>query len=139
VPHSRIEPRIRDYARQNRLAPTLGEKAMWKYLQSFRAQGARFRRQAAIGPYIADFAWLSARIVIEVDGATHEQPETIERDRRKEAFLRRQGFQVFRVDDNEVIANSMQAFADIEAAVRGSFSTPPPTPPHKGEGRGGQR
>ena len=137
--HTRIERRVRDYARQNRLAPTLGEKAMWKYLQSFRPLGARFRRQAPIGAYIADFAWLSARIVIEVDGATHEQPETLERDRRKEAFLRRQGFQVLRVNDNEVIANSMQAFADIEAAVRGSLSTPPPTPPHKGEGRVGKR
>ncbi len=134
--HTRIAPSIRDYARQNRLSPTSGEEEMWKYLRSFRPYGARFRRQAPIGNYIADFAWLSARIVIEVDGATHEQPETLERDRRKQAFLQSQGFQVFRVNDNEVIANSAKAFGEIDAAIRGSLSTPPPTPPHKGEGRG---
>ena len=134
VPHTRIERRVRDYARQNRITATLGEKEMWKYLQSFRPLGARFRRQAPIGNYIADFAWLSARIVIEVDGATHEQPETIERDRRKEAFLKSQGFRVFRVNDNQVIANSPEAFSALDAAIRGSLDAPPPSPPHEGEG-----
>ena len=134
MPHSRIDPRIRNYAKQNRMVPTLGEKEMWKYLQSFRPYGARFRRQAAIGSYIADFAWLSARIVIEVDGVTHESEEGLARDRRKDAFLRSQGFKVFRVTDNQVIANSMGAFSGIEEAIRCELKTPPPSPPHKGEG-----
>ena len=94
-----------------------------------------FRRQAPIGNYIADFAWLSARIAIEVDGATHEREETRARDRRKDAFLRSQGFEVFRVNDDEVIANSARVFKQIEAAIRGHLKTPPPTPPHEGEGR----
>jgi very-short-patch-repair endonuclease len=97
--------------------------------------GARFRRQAPIRNYIADFAWLSARIVVEIDGISHELPENMERDRRKDAFLRSQGFTVFRLNDNEVIANSFTAFAELDAAIRGSLNTPPPTPPHKGEGR----
>jgi very-short-patch-repair endonuclease len=134
MPHTRIESHIRDYARQNRSTPTLGEKEMWKYLRSFRPYGARFRRQAPIGHVIADFAWLSARIVIEVDGATHEAVEAIARDRRKDAFLRSQGFHVYRVNDNDVIANNPAAFAQIDAAIRGKLKTPPPTPPHKGEG-----
>jgi very-short-patch-repair endonuclease len=107
---------------------------MWTYLHSFRPHGARFRRQAPIGNYIVDFAWLSARIVVEVDGATHEQAEVAARDERKDAFLRGEGFKVFRVNDNEIIANLAGAFSQIDAAIRGRLPSPPPTPPHKGEG-----
>jgi len=134
VPHTRIDPRLRGYARNNRMASTAGEKEMWKYLQSFRPYGARFRRQTPIGSYVADFAWLSARIVIEVDGISHEGEDQKERDKRKDAFLQREGFEVFRVNDNEVIANSPTAFAAIDAAVRGRLDAPPLAPPHKGEG-----
>jgi very-short-patch-repair endonuclease len=134
VPHSRIEPRIRAYARYNRMASTAGEKAMWKYLQSFRPLGARFRRQAPIGNYIADFAWLSARIVIEIDGVSHESEEARLRDEGKENFLRREGFAVFRVGNDAVVANSPSAFSSIEAAILRCLDTPPLTPPHKGEG-----
>jgi very-short-patch-repair endonuclease len=134
MPHTNIKPKLRDYARQNRIASTLGEKAMWTYLHSFRPHGARFRRQAPIGNYIVDFAWLSARIVVEVDGATHALSEVAGRDKRKDVFLQSEGFKVFRVNDNEVIANSLEAFSQIDAAIRARLATPPPTPPHKGEG-----
>jgi very-short-patch-repair endonuclease len=107
---------------------------MWEYLRSFRALGARFRRQTPIGPYIADFAWLSARIVVEVDGATHELKRNLERDARKDAFLRREGFRVFRVNDNQVIANSADAFREIDATIRGSLGTPPQPLPTRGRG-----
>ena len=139
MPHTRIEPRIRDYARQNRLALTAGEKAMWEYLRSFRPLGARFRRQAPIGNYIADFAWLSARIVVEIDGVTHDAQKRLIFDQRRDAFLRSQGFTVFRVNDNEIIANSLDVFSKIDAAIRGSLSAPPQPLPTRGRGSIGQR
>jgi very-short-patch-repair endonuclease len=111
---------------------------MWKYLRSFRPLGARFRRQAPIGNYIADFAWLSARLVVEVDGITHDAQKRQTFDQRKDAFLESQGFKVFRVSDNEVIANSAEAFAELDAAIRGSLGTPPPPLPTGGRG-GSQR
>ena len=134
MPHSKIEPRIRAYARQNRLAATAGEKEMWNYLRSFRPYGARFRRQAPIGNYIADFAWLSARIVVEVDGATHAGVDALARDRRKDAFLESQGFRVFRISGNDLVANSPRGFCELDSAIRARLDAPPPTPPHKGEG-----
>jgi len=132
--HSRIDPRLRAYARHNRMASTLGEKTMWKYLQSFRPHGARFRRQALIGNYIADFAWLSARLVIEIDGISHGSEGAQARDERKDDFLRREGFTVMRVGNDDVVANAPAAFATIEAAILRCIDTPPLTPPHKGEG-----
>jgi very-short-patch-repair endonuclease len=142
MPHSEIEPRIRRRARKLRKSRTLGEKAMQDYLRALRPFGAHFRREVSIGPYIVDFAWLSARIAIEVDGASHDDPERLVEDAERDGFLASQGFRVIRVRDLDAIANSANAFAAIEEAVRPRLKTPPPAgpsdrqpPPHEGEGR----
>ena len=138
MPHSNIELRVRQRARRLRKKRTLGEKAVQEYLRALRPFGARFRREAPIGPYIVDFAWLSARIAIEVDGASHDLPGRAERDLERDAFLRSQGFRVIRVRDTDIIGNSADAFARIEEAVRPLLKslgvTPPLAPPHRGEG-----
>jgi very-short-patch-repair endonuclease len=118
---------------------TLGERAMHEYLRALRMLGAHFRREVPIGPYIVDFAWLSARIAIEVDGASHDLPGRAETDAARDRSLRSQGFQVIRVCDADVIANAERAFAPIEEAMRPYLTAPPPAasrlpPPHKGEG-----
>jgi very-short-patch-repair endonuclease len=133
VPHSNIERRVRERARAIRKDRTLGEKVMQQYLRSLRPYGARFRREAPTGRYVVDFAWLSARIVIEVDGASHDLPGRAEQDAERDRFLKSQGFRVIRLRDGDVIGNSATAFARIEEAV-GPLLTPPLAPPHKGEG-----
>ena len=134
MPHSNIEPHIRERARTFRKGRTLGERMMQEYLRGLRPHGARFRREAPIGPYIVDFAWLSARIVVEVDGASHDLPGRAQRDLERDLFLRSHGFRVIRVRDADIIGNSASAFAQIEDAVRPRLRAPPLAPPHKGEG-----
>jgi very-short-patch-repair endonuclease len=134
VPRSVIEPRVRDRARQLRKKKTLGEKAMHEYLRSLRPFGARFRREAPIGPYVVDFAWLSARIVVEVDGASHELQGRSEHDAQKNRFLKSRGFRVFRVRDQDAIANLESAYAPIEEAVRPLLRNPSPSPSPQGGG-----
>jgi very-short-patch-repair endonuclease len=134
VTRSVIEPRVRDRARELRKKKTLGEKAMQAYLRSFRPFGARFRRETPIGPYIVDFAWLSARIVVEIDGASHDLPERSEHDAEKNRFLKARGFQVFRVRDLDAIANFKSAYAPIEEAVRPLLRHPSPNPSPQGGG-----
>jgi very-short-patch-repair endonuclease len=119
---------------------TLGEKAMQQYLRALRPFGAHFRREVPIGPYVVDFAWLSAGIVVEVDGASHRLSDREGRDAKRDDFLVSQGFHVIRVQDSDVIANSEGAFAQIEEQLRVRLKTPPPAasrqpPPRKGEGR----
>ena len=58
-------------ARALRGAPTEGERALRQLLRKRRIAGHRFRRQVAIGPFIADFACLERRVIIEVDGSSH--------------------------------------------------------------------
>ena len=132
MPRSVIQPWVRDRARKLRKSKTLGEKAMREYLRGFRPLGARFRRETPIGPYVVDFAWLSARIIIEVDGASHDLPGRDHQDFERDAFLRKHGFQVIRARDADVIGNSAAAFAAIEAAIRPHLSDSSPTPPHGG-------
>jgi very-short-patch-repair endonuclease len=67
--------------------------------------GCRFRRQHPIGPYIADFACLSLRLVIEVDGATHGSVVELAHDARRDAYLRRRDFVVLRFWNHEIYEN----------------------------------
>jgi very-short-patch-repair endonuclease len=118
---------------------------MQEYLRSLRQWRAHFRREAPIGTYVVDFARLSARIVIEVDGDSHRLPGRAKLDSERDAFLRSQGFSVIRVNDADAIANASRAFLPIEDAVRpllkwpftavaGSQNPPPPCEEGLGEG-----
>jgi very-short-patch-repair endonuclease len=84
---------------------TNAEVILWSRLRRNALHGLRIRRQHPIGPYVADFACLSLRLVIELDGATHGSVEEIARDGVREAFLRRQGFRVLRFWNSDVYEN----------------------------------
>ena len=75
------------------------ERFMWSRLRNRQLAGYKFRRQVPIGPYFADFACLSVRLVVEVDGEEHHGGES---DRRKTAYLEAHGFQVMRVPVQEI-------------------------------------
>jgi very-short-patch-repair endonuclease len=90
-------------ARQLRSNPTEAEKRLWSKLRLKQIGGHRFRRQAPIGPYVADFACLAQRLIIEVDGGQHDSRAT--QDDARTAWLERQGFRVLRFWNNEVLGN----------------------------------
>lgn len=71
-----------------------------------------------MGPYIADFAWLSARLIIEVDGDSHETLAGKTHDLVRDAFLQRQGFSKMRFDNLQVIEGPDHVFVEIEGRVR---------------------
>jgi very-short-patch-repair endonuclease len=78
----------------------------------------RFRRETPIGPYIADFAWLSARLIVEVDGDSHETPAGRAHDQQRSAFLTAQGFTVLRFDNGQIIEGPDHVFIEIEQRIR---------------------
>ena len=94
------------------------ERRLWSALKAQTFDHAHFRRQASIGPYIADFAWLSGKLVIELDGDTHGSDEAVEHDRRRDAFLSREGFHVLRFGNRDVIENLEGVVAAIAAEVK---------------------
>ncbi|CAN7482051.1 DUF559 domain-containing protein [Rhizobium sp. LjRoot98] len=125
LPHSNIDPKTRTRAKKLRTELTKAEARMWNMLRDFRSRGARFRRETPIGPYVADFAWLSARIVIEVDGDSHETTDGRRHDNQRDRFLQAQGFSVLRFDNAQVIDGPDYVFLTIEQAISNFLEAEP--------------
>ena len=95
---------LKEYAKSNREEMTESEKVLWNALRD-NIQGYRFRRQHAIGQYIADFVCLPAQLVIEVDGGYHQSLEQQEIDNIRTNYLEEKGFHVVRFSNEEVSTN----------------------------------
>ena len=86
-------PKLLERARQMRSEMTQPERELWTALRAKRFAGVKFTRQVVIGPYIADFVCRSRKLIIELDGATHDDAS---RDVQRTAFLEAQGYRVLR-------------------------------------------
>jgi very-short-patch-repair endonuclease len=95
----------RDRARSLRRASTDAERKLWAHLRSRQLKGAKFRRQHPIGPYIADFACVEAKLIIELDGGGHDRDEQLHADEVRSAYLESCGYRVVRFWNNEVMEN----------------------------------
>ena len=95
----------RERSRELRQTLTDTETILWSKLQRKQLRGFRFQRQHPIGPYFADFACRSAKLVIELDGATHSSLEEKAYDTRRDAFIRAQGWTVIRFWNSDVYDN----------------------------------
>jgi very-short-patch-repair endonuclease len=95
------EHRSRPFAVKLRQRLTDAEMIVWSRLRT-RRDGYRFRRQHPIGPYIADFACVRARLVIEIDGMTHCSDAERAYDARRDAFMQTKGWNVVRFTNDDV-------------------------------------
>ncbi len=121
---------LQPFANKLRKEMTKAEACLWKYvLRAGQMQGYKFRRQRPVLDYIADFMCKELRLVIEVDGITHDSK--LEKDKRRAEELTRAGFHVFRFTDEEVLTNIQGVAGEIGRAIKDL--EPPPTP-----SRGGQ-
>jgi very-short-patch-repair endonuclease len=96
---------LRDVARRLRRTATSAERRLWQGLRREQVADFRFRRQVILGGFIADFACFEARLVIEVDGATHSTDREIARDATRSAALAAQGYDVLRFTNDDVFHN----------------------------------
>ena len=84
---------------------TEAEVMLWSRLRLKGMHGIHFRRQYPFGPYIADFACVPAKLIIEVDGATHSTDAEVAHDRRRDAYMMQRGWKVVRVTNEDVYRN----------------------------------
>jgi very-short-patch-repair endonuclease len=138
MPHAVVSERQRDRAKQLRQAMTRAETLLWRYLKANRIDGLGFRRQVPIRNYVADFLCFSAKLIIELDGESHDFEERQKADQARDAFFVSEGFQVLRFTDEQVMSNLEGVVETIRqtAASRASGLPPSPTLPHKGGGSG---
>ncbi|HMB65842.1 MAG TPA: endonuclease domain-containing protein [Patescibacteria group bacterium] len=80
---------------------TVSENVLWSYLKN-KKLGVKFRRQHGIGNYIVDFYCPELKLAVEIDGATHETEKEVERDYKKEEFLKEQGVELKRYTNVDV-------------------------------------
>ncbi|VAV91611.1 hypothetical protein MNBD_ALPHA08-1185 [hydrothermal vent metagenome] len=105
MPVTRITPKTRKRGQELRNEMTPPERKLWTQLKVLKEQGLKFRRQAPIGPYIADFVCFTEKLVVELDGDSHGSNESQMHDSVRDEFLQQQGFQVLRIPNSEVNRN----------------------------------
>ena len=107
-------------ARQLRRQLTDAEMLLWMYLRRRQLNGAHFRKQCPIGPYIADFACLEAKLIIELDGSQHVDSAT---DAARDAWFAARGYRVLRFWNNDVLQNMDGVYLTITEALGQPEST----------------
>ncbi len=89
-----------------------------------------------IGPYIADFACMAERLIVEVDGSQHGDDEGLRRDDARTRWLQSEGYRVIRFWNNDVMSRTDAVLETIHDIIS---ATPPrlpaaDDPPPQGEG-----
>ncbi len=102
-------------ARRLRRGSTDAERRLWSRLRNRQVGGVKFRRQVPIGTFVADFASIEAKLIIEVDGSQHA--EAAEADRLRSDVLGAAGYLVLRFWNNEVIENIDGVVMEIEKTL----------------------
>ena len=82
--------------------------------------GTHFRRQVPIGPYVADFACLASRLLIELDGSQHGDRANKAKDDKRTRWLELEGYRVIRFWNNDIAENLDGVLDTIHAALYGS-------------------
>ena len=101
LPHPSRE--LIERARELRKKGTPAETLLWELLRGRQLHGRKFRRQHPIGRFIADFFCDDARLIIELDGAVHQEPDQKARDRIRDEILRQHNLHVLRFSNDEVL------------------------------------
>ena len=127
----KVTERLVAYAKDLRSASTDAERILWSHIRAKRLDGLKFRRQHPIGEYIVDFVCLERKIVVELDGSQHAALKSKEYDRKRDAWLKKEGYTVLRFWDNEFLLKTREV---LEVIREHCLRHPPPAPSPQGRG-----
>jgi BirA family biotin operon repressor/biotin-[acetyl-CoA-carboxylase] ligase len=123
-----FKPRNTIRARELRNAATPAERLLWRYLSHARL-GAKFSRQMPVGPFFADFLCRERKLIVELDGFSHDIDPG--RDVARDRYLRAAGYRVLHFPNAEVLANVEGVITTIRLAL-GNLPTPGPSRKREG-------
>ena len=107
---------LRQRSQELRKQMTKEERHLWyDFLKTYPVQ---FKRQYSIGPYFVDFYCYQAKLIVELDGSQHCEPNAIEYDRKCTAYLQKQGFLVLRFSNIDVIEQFCAVCETVDIAVK---------------------
>jgi len=136
MPHASVSEEQRQRAKTLRQTMTRAETLLWRYIKAGHLDDLAFRRQAPIGKYIVDFVCHSARLIVELDGESHDSAGRIARDRTRDAWLSSRGYHVLRLTNADVLTNleGVLALVQENANAQGCDAPPALSLPRKGGG-----
>ena len=112
--------KLKPLAQNLRRDMTKAEACLWKYvLRAGRMKGFTFNRQKTVLNYIADFMCKELKLIIEVDGLTHADPDVFAKDIERQRVLEDAGFTVVRFTDKDVLEN----IAGVHMAISNCIDT----------------
>ncbi len=107
---------------RRKMTPT--ESLLWEELRNRRFKNIKFRRQVNIGPYIADFLCKQHRLIVEIDGKSHDNRK--EYDQNRDEFLRELNYSVLRIKNEEVWEDIDKTLSKIYDSIFPKRSSPSP-------------
>jgi len=105
MPHALVPPQRRANAKRMRKAMTDAELKLWNELRAHRLMGLSFRRQQPIAGYIVDFACPEHRLIVEIDGSQHANPDDAAYDAVRTRRLEADGWTVLRFWNGDVLGD----------------------------------
>ena len=111
VHNHNLTPRAQELRRNM----TKEERRLW--FEYLRNHPYRFRRQVAFGRYILDFYCAAAKLAVELDGSQHYDPEIMQYDQSRTAFFERNGIQIIRFSNTDVLQNLRGVCEAIDLAI----------------------
>ncbi len=108
--------RMIERRKELRKASTQEENILWQELRNSKL-GVKFRRQHSIGGYVADFYCAKARLVIEIDGATHNEKDQKEYDKFRGEFLKEYNHKILRFKNSEVDTELSKVLENIKLSL----------------------
>ena len=107
---------MKTLARNLRNNMTREERILWyQYLKTYPVQ---WNRQKVIGPYIVDFFCKRAKLIVELDGSQHYEPETVDYDQKRTVYLNSLGYAVLRFSNTDIKTNLSGVCEVIDRAVK---------------------
>src|SRR5205807_10112266 len=105
MPHSAVNKQQRSRAKNLRQTMTRAETLLWRYLKAHHIDGLAFRRQVPLRHFIADFVCHAARLVVEIDGQSHDFEARQRSDRKRDQWFTSQHYAVLRFTNEQVLKN----------------------------------
>ena len=125
-----------EQAKELRKKQTSAETIFWETVRTKRFYGLKFRRQHQIGHFIVDFYCHQHKLVVELDGSVHDQPDQKQRDQQRDAYLKSLGHTVLRFSNRAIFED----LGTVLRAIAQHTGIPPQSPsPNPSQGEGDRR
>jgi very-short-patch-repair endonuclease len=126
-----FKPRNTKRAKELRQQASTAERRLWQFLSNSQLGGHKFSRQIPVGPYFADFACRKAKLIVELDGYSHDV--RVGYDAARTRFIEAKGYRVVRFNNEDVMKN-VEGVLTMIGLELAELSLPTPNPSRLREG-----